>query len=34
MASVVQERLVEVESVDAVTGERVPVGAEKTFRSY
>jgi transposase len=34
MASVVQERLVEVEAGGAVASDRVPVGAEKTFRPY
>src|SRR6266511_3577068 len=29
-----QQRLVEVEAVEAPAGERAPVGAEKTFRSY
>src|SRR6266511_5030257 len=29
-----QRRLVEVEAVEAPAGERRPVGAEKTFRSY
>ena len=34
MATVAQGRLVEVESVEAPVGVRVPVGAEKTFRAY
>ena len=34
MASVVQDRLVEVEAFAAPVVERVPVGAEKTFRAY
>ena len=34
MARVAQGRLVEVESVEALRGERAPVGAEKTFRAY
>jgi transposase len=34
MASVVEDRLVEVEAVEVPVGERVPVGAEKTFRAY
>lgn len=34
MASAVQDRLVEVELVEAPVVERVPVGAEKTFRAY
>jgi len=29
-----QQRLVEVEAVEAPAGERAPVGAEKTFRAY
>ena len=29
-----QERLVEVESVEAPAAQRAPVGAEKTFRAY
>jgi transposase len=31
---VVQERLVEVEAGEVVVGDRVPAGAEKTFRAY
>ncbi len=34
MATVVQERLVEMEAGDVVGAQRAPVGAEKTFRSY
>ncbi len=34
MATVVQGRLVEVEAVGAVVGDRRPVGADKTFRAY
>jgi transposase len=34
MASVVQDRLVEVELVEAPVAERVPVGAGKAFRAY
>lgn len=34
MATVTQGRLVEVEAVEAPVVDRVPVGAEKTFRAY
>jgi transposase len=34
MATVAQQRLVEVESVEAPVGGRAPVGADKTFRAY
>jgi transposase len=34
MTAAEQERLVEVETVEAPTGGREPVGAEKTFRAY
>jgi transposase len=34
MATVVQERLVEVEASEAPVAVRAPVGAEKTFRAY
>jgi transposase len=34
MAATAQERLVEVDRVEARASERAPVGAEKTFRAY
>jgi transposase len=34
MAATAQERLVEVEAVEAPAPERTPIGVEKTFRSY
>jgi transposase len=34
MAATARERLVEVEALEAPAPERVPVGAEKTFRAY
>jgi transposase len=34
MAAIAQERLVEVDRVEARASERAPVGAEKTFRAY
>jgi hypothetical protein len=34
MTTAEQERLVEVETVEAPAADRVPVGAEKTFRPY
>jgi transposase len=34
MAATAQERLVEVEAVEAPAPERAPIGVEKTFRSY
>jgi transposase len=34
MASVLQDRLVEVEVLAAAVVERAPVGVEKTFRAY
>jgi transposase len=34
MTTGAQERLVEVEAVEAPAGEQAPVGAEKTFRAY
>jgi transposase len=34
MTTAEQERLVEVDAIEAPTAERAPVGAEKTFRAY